>query len=1301
MVSATATPRSTSTPAEPRLAPRPAPAAPPTATTASRFYHSNEVPRLTKALSVVANLLKSPAKVSSRLFDIGKAIVLLALTHRFSPTSLKVRQLEQSSGADRSRGAVNTISTWARQVCKLRTSKDQAVLELLENAARAAPTTKQTLLERFGMGGTNPASVCKELRILLRALAKELRGEVGRDSPSPSSSAPSGDKGGTATAAATPAAGSATAVAAVATEKDTLHGALPALTASEVAGVNTGVESSLEGVDAGPAIAITSTATADESEGVSSASPVAAVAAGVGVTAGDVVGPVIASASSYNEENIESAVAPPGMVAPDYLDTGTPAAGAKSVSAATADMAASCPGGSSSRKCSALKVGKGEGGWRVGQGGGHLVKEGNVMGTVDVQSSMLVVHGNAEGSLTVRQGSSRQKPVVANSGRPNVQASAKAAARARSRGSAFIARPAGTPFSSGASARGVPRDGQMKAAAADQARRGVLGGDFRKRACKLSRPGHNGAVAASAAVAAAEPAAAAAGTVALAKQDFPRTNKSAELRRTTGILNKVLSDREKLAAALVQQRKLHKEDVERHEDELRKARQDNLELGGQRSRLQVLLLQAYRDIAELKGRKSETDPIKDESSKPTCVPSGCPRPEEGGNNNGGGADDGHHQERSKLILLGSPSPGSPGSCTGSDTCDGSGGDDQRGNDDGHDSDGHNRDEKLSPHLASGSCSGSDTSEGSEEGSTDDDDGQFSAGVSSGCPSLVSDSSYDGSFTYDGNDAGGNLGDGSIGSGATLSVLPPPPPSQQKQQRDAVGLECKGVSRVPSWRAEDCLASARREVLDRFNGAGFLVSLLPLSGTVGGSGGGGGDGAREVATEKGRLLGDGGGGNVFDLKIVDEQLQGHFARTGLGQGLVLKTLNKPAKGHKDMGMREIRVLASFMPACHPNIVNVFATNIETRSIVMEKMGMDLERLLNCAIRELRRVSHDEMVGLCCGAANGLAYMHEMGFAHGDVKPANMLLSQDLRQCKISDFGTAGRLGVDNVGDVTLPYTPPEAVSVVVGEKIPLAASMDVWSMGMVVVRATSRLRFLPTDHEALDQHFDRLFPKDCQPWKSQALEAFLLAHRNLSITYEQRNKHRQEMESAALIWMREVYLGMLAKTADLDDFILSRRVWPDQQAFQHLPEVRKVLGVMLAADPRERMNMRTVGLSLKHPGLWARTTTGLQATASADAPKLAAASTAAAASSSPSYGGGKTSLDVTTLPDCIHRLLSVVDDAADHDMVFTADGQVEPGGGGGAPSWLEVEKAKENGEWWKNVPIPEALVRKGPQSRFAA
>ncbi|CAM9635759.1 unnamed protein product, partial [Ectocarpus fasciculatus] len=1098
-MSSTATPRSTGTPAGPRLAPGQGPAASPTATTTpTRFYHNTEVPRLSKALSVVANLLKSPTKVSSRLFDIGKAIVLLALSQRFSPNSMKVRQLEQSSGADRSRGAINTISTWARQVSKQRANKDQSVLELLNNAARAAPATKQTLLERFGMGGTNPASVCKELSILLTALAKELRGEAGRDSPSPSCpSATEGrelsGEGGTATGAVAPSADAATAVDAVTTKA---HRKLPASTDSAVAGTDTAVQASLDGVKAKPVIAIVATTTTDESKGGFLASAATAIAAEVGATAGDMIGPGIASSSSHKEENTNRAAAIPGMVVPASLETGTPAPGVKSVSAATTDMGASHPGGrsssSSSRRSSALQVGKGEGGWGGGRGGGHLVKEGQVAGTKDGQSSMLVVHGKAKGSSIVRQGSNRQKANIATAARPNAQAIANAAARERSRGLAFIARPANAPFSSGPGQREVPPGGQVKAATANRAQGGVRGVGPRKQGCELSRPDHDGSVATAtaAATAAAETAAAATDDVAKEKrdgndgvdddknaggnhrnrkrpvvkqqpprpvdrplrersqQDAPNMNASAELRRTKGLLSKAQSDRDRLAAALVQQQKLRQEDIERHAAELIKMRKENLVLDGQRSRLEELLLQAYRDMAELQGQEFETECRKDDESKSTSVPSGCPRPEDSGNNTGGGGgDDDHPHEPSTHISAGLPYLVSPGSYAGSDTSDGSGEEGTRCND-VHDPDGHDRVDEFCPDTAST------------------------------CPSL------------------------------------------------------------------------------EFNGVGFLASLLPLSDSEGGSGGAGGDGAGVVAAEKGAMLGEGGGGGVFDLKIVDERLQGRFAGAGLGQGLVLKTLKKPKKGTRDTGMREIRMLASFMPTCHPNITNVFATNIATRSIVMEKMGLDLEHLLNHPREDLDRVSQDQMVRLVCGAALGLTFMHEMGFAHGDVKPANMLVSNDLRECKISDFGSTGRPGVAYVGDVTLPFTPPEAMGVANNLKVPLEASMDVWSMGMVVLQATSRARYLPTDHEVLARHITHIYPNERQPWIAQACEANLIAKINCGIACEQ-SKRKQIKAASDMIWLREVYFGTLAKTKKLDDFILSRRAWPEQRAFQHLPQVRSM------------------------------------------------------------------------------------------------------------------------------------------------
>ena len=69
-------------------------------------------------------------------------------------------------------------------------------------------------------------------------------------------------------------------------------------------------------------------------------------------------------------------------------------------------------------------------------------------------------------------------------------------------------------------------------------------------------------------------------------------------------------------------------------------------------------------------------------------------------------------------------------------------------------------------------------------------------------------------------------------------------------------------------------------------------------------------------------------------------------------------------------------------------------------------------LRAKMRLLRPVMHDDadallLVRLCMEAASGLAYIHECGLIHRDIKASNVLLTtvDGVRHAKVSDLGGA--------------------------------------------------------------------------------------------------------------------------------------------------------------------------------------------------------------------------------------------------------------------------------------------------------
>jgi len=134
--------------------------------------------------------------------------------------------------------------------------------------------------------------------------------------------------------------------------------------------------------------------------------------------------------------------------------------------------------------------------------------------------------------------------------------------------------------------------------------------------------------------------------------------------------------------------------------------------------------------------------------------------------------------------------------------------------------------------------------------------------------------------------------------------------------------------------------------------------------------------------------------------------------------------------------------------HPNIVTVIDRGEADgrHFIVFEYVeGENLKQLAG----RLGPLPVRDAVGLALQVAAGLAFAHDHGIVHRDVKPQNVLVTAG-GDAKVTDFGIArslhGDLGVTLTGTVlgTTSYLSPEQAS---GK--PATATADVYSLGVVL------------------------------------------------------------------------------------------------------------------------------------------------------------------------------------------------------------------------------------------------------------
>ena len=234
------------------------------------------------------------------------------------------------------------------------------------------------------------------------------------------------------------------------------------------------------------------------------------------------------------------------------------------------------------------------------------------------------------------------------------------------------------------------------------------------------------------------------------------------------------------------------------------------------------------------------------------------------------------------------------------------------------------------------------------------------------------------------------------------------------------------------------------------------------------------------------LGAGGMGVVYRAAHVESRR--HFA---------VKVLSAKAAGNKRIVARFARELEILKALKHPNIVRCFGGGRQGNEIYLVMELVDGGSIAG-VIRRRGRLSWEAAIDYALQICDGLAYAHEWGIVHRDLKSANILLTKE-GQVKIADFGIARvqygkKLTAAKHTVGTMAYIAPEQIK---GDP-PISHRTDLYTLGCVLFEMlTGRLPFVAeTMAQLIYQHMEETPPRvstialDCPIWLDSLVNQLL-------------------------------------------------------------------------------------------------------------------------------------------------------------------------------------------------------------------
>lgn len=187
----------------------------------------------------------------------------------------------------------------------------------------------------------------------------------------------------------------------------------------------------------------------------------------------------------------------------------------------------------------------------------------------------------------------------------------------------------------------------------------------------------------------------------------------------------------------------------------------------------------------------------------------------------------------------------------------------------------------------------------------------------------------------------------------------------------------------------------------------------------------------------KLLGSGGMGNVW--QAWDERLQRSVALK------MLRTQPVPSAAEHEMAtkraMREARITAGLH---HPHAVTVFDV-VEHEGQPCIVMQLIDSTPLSVLLREHGTFTPWQTAEVGAQVGSALAAAHKLRIVHRDVKPGNILITDD-GSAMISDFGISHALGDATITATGMMHGTPAYLAPEVAQGRPSSFASDVFSLG---------------------------------------------------------------------------------------------------------------------------------------------------------------------------------------------------------------------------------------------------------------